>query len=1110
MLLFGLAALCFLSVTAQKKQVTGTVRDADGNGVPSVTVKEKGTNNQTLTNASGTFKISVASNATLVFSSVGYVTQEMSVDGKSTIEVSLASSSKEISEVVVTSLGITKQQKSLGYAATTIKAAELTQTASTNFATALYGKAPGVRIAAAPGGSTSGVAIQIRGINSITGRNQPLIIMDGVPIRDGNFNNTDYWSDQRVRANGLVDLNPEDIETITVLKGASAAALYGSEATNGVLVITTKSGKGKKGFNVDAKFDYFQERVAYLPKLQSVRGAGSPIQYDVYGQDANGFNSTLFTINSTQYRALVQGSLNFGPVFDGQPIACWDGQVRPYSAQKNGYANLFQVGNNSSQNVAFTNAAENSSTRFSFTHNHYEGISLNSKNDKVTVSLNSTYNFGKKIKMNLVVNDVWQRIHNRPYMIDRLINNFTGMMPTFDNGEWYQNSYKTSLGYRYVTGKSTQSLTPNENIYIPNYRGDILDYMWRVKEYNSNENVNRLIASVTTTYDIVKNLQLRGRVATDYTSGKIEDKQTSTQPLVYGPSGYYGISTNGYTVMYGDLLLTYSKELNKDVTLKAMAGYTAQKDAGFSSSVGTNGGLVYENRFDITSSANTYSSNTKKTYLVKDAVLGTVNVDYKGLLYVEGTVRRDRTSTMSPSNNSFVYPSVNSAFVISEAFKLPEFVSYAKLRGSWGIVGNYPLPYVANVLYSPSNLGNQGSGTSTLFTTIPTSGFGNDFLKPETKHEIEFGLETRYLKDRVSLDVSYYRARIVDMILNLSLAPTTGSSSIWANVGALRNSGVEIALSGYPVKMKNFSWESGVNFSFNKNIIEKLTTGSNELIHANYDGDAAVLKSVVGRPIGDFYAHPIQTDNKGNRIVLDYSNSDFGKGGEIIEKIDASKWVYCGNAQPKAVGGFYNTFRYKDVTLEMFSDFRLGGYVMPTGLFWMNSRGLTEESLNYMDAAHGGVSYYKDAQGRGIETTSATGPNGEKVYHDGIKIGGVFADGTPNNYVTSQFYYYNTAYNWGGPQYSQSQYFRYIVKNTYWKMREIALSYSLPASLTKKVGVKKLDVSVFGRNLFYFYRSIKNMDAEQLTSGLQWSQNLNNAASGYTTRSFGASIKVSL
>lgn len=1093
-----------LAFSQVKNSVSGTVTDSTGNPLAGVTIKVKGTKTSTISNGLGNFTISLPSgNATLEFSSIGYSNKNINVSAGGSVNVALSSTEGQLNEVVVTALGISRQEKSLGYATTTVKSAELVKTSPTNFATALYGKAPGVRVAAAPGGSLGGVSIQIRGINSLFGRTQPLIVMDGVPIHDGDFSNNNYWGDQRLRGNGLIDLNPEDIESITILKGASAAALYGSEATNGVLVVTTKSGKGKKGFSVDFNTTYFQDRVAYLPRFQTVRGAGSPVQYDVYGEDENGFNINKYTIDGQEYRAQVQGSLNFGPLFDGQSIASWDGVVRPYSPIENGWAHLYQHANNVVTNIAVTNTGDNSSTRLSFTQQHYEGVSLNSANDKYNFSLNTNYKFGTRFHANVIINDIYSNIKNRPYLNDRLINNFTGMMPTFDDGYWYRNKYQTSLGYKYVTG-SNQSLTPDENLTIPNYRTDILDYVWNTLKNQVRENNNRLLASLTGFLDITNNLQLRGRIATDYTTNQTENKDYSTIPSVFGPSGGYGISTYKYSILYGDVLLTYSQKINSDLELRAIAGYTADKESGYSTNISTNGGLTTVNRFDLTSSAQpNYYSGSNRSFLTKDAIIGTLNASYKNYLFIEGTVRRDRTSTMNPNNNSFVYPSANAAFVISDAIKLPAIIHYAKLRASWGIVGNYPAPYGANVAYSLYNLGDQGSGSSTLGTSTATGTYGNDQIRPEKKHELEFGLETRLLSDRLNFDVAYYNAKVVDMIVPLQIATTTGANNILANVGTLLNTGLEVNINGTPVKGRNFNWEAGVNFSFNNNKLLKLTTGLSEFTHADYDGNAAVLKSSVGRPIGDFYAHPILTDDKGQKIIADLG------GGELDYQIDGSKLERYGNAMVKATGGFYNVFTYKGFALEAYTDFRIGGYVMPTGLFWMTSRGLTEESLTAMDAAHGGIAYYKNANGNGIETAANKGPNGEPVYHDGIKMGGVFPDGTSNNYVTSQFFYYWDTYNWGGPQYSNSEYFRYIVKNTYWKMREISLSYTLPQSISRKIKANKLQVSVFGRNVFYLYRSIKDMDAEQLTAGLSWSASLSNAGTQPSTRTFGVSLRAS-
>ena len=544
-----------------KRTITGVVTDSNGKPVPSATVSLKGTTQSVVTDDNGRYSITVdKSNPVLVISSVSFTQQEVPVGNSSSLTTTLQGSASDLTEVVVTSLGITKKQKALGYAATTVKAEELTLTGSPNFGAALYGKAPGVRIGATPGGATSAVNITIRGINSITGKNQPLIVMDGVPIRDGEVKNNNYWDDQRLRGNGLLDINPEDIDNISILKGASAAALYGSEAVNGVVLITTKSGKGKKGFSIDVNANTSFDKVAFLPRYQNVRGPGISKHIVNDGQDDAGFiYQDLNGDGVKETRGVVDRTINFGPIFDGKPTVSWDGIVRPYEAQKDNYAGLFQTAQNSSINVALTQASENSNVRFSLTRQDNEGVSLGAKNSKNIANLNSTFRLGKKFSTDLLVNYVNQHTTNRPYSIDRMMNNFSGMIGRFDNADWYLNKYKTSKGYRFVTG-TNQSLTPGENIIYPGFRGDIADYVWRVKEHNEDETSNRVIASLTNNWQIIDNLKLRGRIATDFTSLRTESRQSTEIPLSFGNSGYFGLSSELTNILYGDVLLTYTKK----------------------------------------------------------------------------------------------------------------------------------------------------------------------------------------------------------------------------------------------------------------------------------------------------------------------------------------------------------------------------------------------------------------------------------------------------------------------------------------------------------------------------------------------------------------------
>lgn len=1096
-----LLLVAFLATTVHGQIVKGVVSSSDGELLVGATVLVKGTTTGTVTDLDGQYEITLPSGteATLIFSYAGYQAQEVAVGNRTEIDVQLEQGVL-LQEAVVTGLGIPREQKALGYATTTISASDLSKTQVTNLASALYGKAPGVSIRSVPGGATSGVNVNIRGFASITGNTQPLVIMDGVPIRNGEFNNTNYWSDQYIRGNGLVDINTDDIASLTILKGASAAALYGSEAVNGVMIITTKSGKAGQGLGVDFSASYSNDQVAYLPRYQNVRGPGYFTNLANAGQDEGGF--IYYDTNgdgTTDTRGLINTSVNFGPEFDGQPIMSWDGVVRPYVASENSYADLFQNAQSSNVNLAISKGFEKSSFRFSFTRQDNQMISFGSRNQRNIANLNLKFQVNDKLRTNVGIKYINQFTKDRPHKVDRMINNFTGMMDRFESADWYFDRYKTSLGYMFRTGTQA-SLTPDENIIYNGFKADIADYVWRIHEHHANENNNRIIATLTQNWEIVKGLDLQGRISTDYTTENIESWNSTRFPsaLYANPAGGFSLNNSVNSLLYGDVILSYKATLTPALDMTARTGYTAQKDRYNFTSRGTNGGLSPENFYDIAASINTPNSGSARSELVKDAIFGTLSFGYKNYLYLEGTLRRDRTSTISPDNNSFVYPSVNASFVLSDAFTLPAAFQNAKLRASYGIVGNYPEIYRANIAYNQNTLGVQAVGGRPILYSNISGAFGNDLIRPEQKHEVEFGLALN-LWNRLDVDVAYYNGKIVDQILPVDIPRSSGATTVLTNIGTLRNKGVEISLSGDVITSRNFSWISRINYAKNVNVVEKLANDATELLHADFDGNAAQIRSVVGQPMGDIYAHPIATGANGEKIVAPNG----------LYQLDGSKWEKYGNAMPDFEGGFLNTFSYKNIFVDVVADFSFGGSIMPTGIYWMTSRGLTEESLNYMNAESGGLRYYKDANGKGVQTTGDRGPNGEQVFNDGMLLEGVLQSGEANTNVISQAVYYNGTYNWGGPQYGNSRYELYINKNNWVKIREISLGFNLPKSTVSKLGMSRASLSVFGRNLFFIYRSIKDIDPEQTTAGSRWYQNVNNAGNNPSFRTFGAQLNVS-
>ena len=1076
--------------------VKGHITDEKNFPLEGASIKIKGASSGTRSNAKGDFSLRVPAHSIIVVSHVGYQTQELVIDNEQTLSIQMQPANKALEEVVVTALGISKEKRALGYATTTIKAGVIGEAAAPNVVTALYGDIPGVKIASAPGGATSGVSVIIRGASSINFQQQPLLIVDGVPARNGDFNssyNNFNGQQSRIGNNGISEINPEDVESVTVLKGAAAAALYGSEASNGVILITTKSGKGKKGFGIEFSSYYDEDHIAYMPQFQTLRGPGHFLDYSTLhtgninatnetGLDNNGWSSV--TYNGSTYRSLANSigtggsttpNLYFGPVYDGQPTIYWDHQVRPYLPQKNSYADTWQTAHNQTTNVAFTNNTDKTTTRFSYTYSHTEGLSLNSRNDKHIFSLNNTFRLTPSLTVQTIVNYFNWHVHDRPTGTGNLLLGFGGMLGPADNGKWYRNEAQTSLGYKYVTGQNTNSLTPNENIWFGNLKTGTLDYVFDRQANNEDEYENRLSGVIKADWKINNDFLFTVRTSTDITNTIIYNKDINQVPLSLGNSGYYSIGTLNDDIYYGDARLNYDKKLTKDFNLNASVGYTAQYERTVNNNLATSGGLSVENKFDLSATINPVTAGSTQGYLLKDALFGILDFSYKNYLFLEGTLRRDRTSTMPPGNNTFYYPAVNLSYVLSDALKLPTAFDYLKARISYGMVGNYPEQYISNTSYALNSVGGYP------YTTVNTSPYGNEFIQPERRHEFETGVEAQMLKNRLSFDLTYYYNKITDQITNLTLPNTTGATSILQNAGSLSNAGVEINVTATPIKTKNFSWTMVLNFTHNRNKLLSLASGQNEILLGVFDSEVA-YKAKIGRPLGDYWAPSLYQTNGQNTIT---------SNGLYYE--DYQKLQNVGNSQETGVGGFRNTFKYKNFAVNFTIDYKIGGSESTTALQWLTALGYTKNTLQATDAAHGGITYYQinnNGAIQGVQTSAnaVAGPQGQPVYHNGMLLKGVQLDGTPNNVVVSSAYYFRTEFNSSdaslssvGPTQGDLEYL-YVSKNTYFKFREINLSYSFPTPILTKLHATNLSLSVFGRNLFYIYRTIKDADAEQFTS----------------------------
>ena len=1101
-MIVALALLFAGSAGAQEtKTIKGMVRDVTGEPLIGASVIEKGTNNGVITDVDGNFTLTVPADATLSIAYMGYATREIHLAKRKKqgdLRVTLREDSQQLKEVVVTAMGIKKDTKRLGYAVSTIESDEIVKAGATNFASAMYGKAPGIRITQTQGGSAGAVSINVRGLTSITGNNQPLIILDGVPIRNGGTGKStdfaEFGNDGQIRSNGLVDINPEDIESVSVLKGASATALYGSEAANGAVVITSKRAKSGK-LTVDFTAQVTANLPAYLPKVQTVYGPGRyNTEYSDYEKQTGGFYQR--TMNSESYRSLYNTTMSFGPKYDGSDVLYWDGKMRPYlPATDNPWKELFRTGWNQTYNLAISQGTETSSNRFSYTFMGETPNSLTGSFTKHNFKLTGSYKPARTLNIEYSLNYIVQDVKDRPQTSLNLYGSFSNMFSSFMDIPYLKQSYVTSLGYRNTYAGGDATLTPDEAwAYDPGYLNGVSNMLWNMYHHHSKETENRLIGMIRPTWQITNWLSLRAQLSTDITDTKQTLEYETERPnSLYDPSGSFQNINRRYDIVYGDVMLNFNYNIRR-FDIAATLGWTGRYENMNNMRVSTNGGLVTENWFDLNASRYTASSTLQRMELLKTGYMGTLSLGWDNYLFLELTGRQERSSTLK--DQSFFYPSANLSFLFSNAFRMPAWWNHGKLRLSYGVVGNAPETYAANIIYE------QGSDNGFTWNYVPSS-WGNANIRPEKKYEYEIGFESKFLNNRLGFDVSYYNNRVKDQILSTPQPSTSGVKYVLMNVGEVANEGWDISVSATPVLTKNFRWDLTANYGIYRNKVVKLADGVPYLEISNIGGGGAKIQAVEGRPMGDIYVQVPQMNENGEYLVSDK--------GLYMNQTELQR---VGNINPDGVGGLFSSFSYKNIFLDFSIDFRIGGDVINEMYQYSTASGLTPESLQFRDTEHGGLSYYYPGNNNAsgvpvqVDPSLGAGPNGETVYHDGVILPGVVAStGEKNTRIIPAGYYYNQTYNWG-TQPEQLTYRHSVFDNSYVKLRELTIGYQFPEKLISKLGMTRLSVSVFGRNLFYFYKALKNYDAES-SVGTSWASQAVVGGSTTATRNFGVSLRAS-
>ncbi|OHX65013.1 SusC/RagA family TonB-linked outer membrane protein [Flammeovirga pacifica] len=891
LLLLSVLFCAFNNLYAQDRTVTGTVKDAtDNSALPGVNVLIKGTSNGTVTDLDGNFSISLqdGENA-LVFSFIGYKTTEMDASNASNLSVSLEVDAEQLDEVVVTALGIERSERSLGYAMTEVKSDQLGDGAATgNVMNSLSGKVAGVQVAPI-GGAGSSSRVVIRGNAVLSGNNQPLYVVDGVPISNETLKDAGDNSDSGDvnTGDGLSSINPDDIESMSVLKGGSATALYGSRAINGVVLITTKSGKGKKDrsgidFSTGASFDV----VGITPNDQKQYAMG--------------------TLGNEPSNPKAQTSM-WGPRITGQKSsAYYDGQERTVSAFDN-YKDFFNTGVTWNTNVSAYRANENSNVRFSYSNMDNKGMVDKSTYKRNSFNLRGSTKVVKNMTIDGKLTYVNQKALNRMEM-GNSVNNYMGMMvglPTTIDHNWLRN-YKTADGR--PIGYNDKETNP----------------YWTMNEVVNEDELNRVIGMASVTYEFTDYLKLLARTGTDYNAFR----QDVLQPL-YTPFYEQGRAyqrTNISMENNSDFLLMFHKQYGDfDITANAGGSYMHQLIKYTDTGSSNFNSVDFQNPGAGSQVFQQYSSRERAI----SSLYATASIGYKGYLFLDFSARNDWSSTLPLNNNSFFYPSVSASWIFSDMdWTLPDWMSFGKVRASWAQVGSDTDPYSLALQYSLDSWNHNGINIG----RIEGNNIPNRTLKPSIQTSYEVGLDLRFFEDRFGLDIAYYKSSAVDQILPVDISKSSGYERAIINAGQIDNSGWEFMFNYKPIMKDNFTWDMTLTAAYNQNEVVSLSEGVDfyQLLSVN----GVSVQAIPGQPYGTIVGSKALRDGNGNLVV-----DDNGR----IQKQDGNHEI--GNGIQPWMAGFRNTFSYKNLTLSVLIDGKFGGDVYSSTESSLYSLGKHENTL---------------------------------------------------------------------------------------------------------------------------------------------------------------------
>ncbi|MRX68820.1 TonB-linked outer membrane protein, SusC/RagA family [Flavobacterium resistens] len=1035
---FVLIFVIFLTtqfMSGQVKTIKGLVSDESGLPLPGVTVLVQGTKTVTQSDFDGIYTIQASAGDVLVFSYIGIKTKTVTVAGATTVNVVLSPDAQNLNEVVVTALGIKRQKKELGYAVQDVKGDQLNKVITTNVATALSGKVAGVDVSIPATGVGGSTRVIIRGISSIGESNQPLYVVDGVPIDNSGLNNdqaaTSKWFDGRDSGDGISSINPNDIESLTVLKGAAAAALYGSRALNGVILITTKKGsKGKLQVELTSGVSFDRVNAKYND-YQTEYGTGS--------------NGILPDPNKAPTEIYGYTTNAWGPKFSetvGQQVKIFDGSMRPYAKVDNNIQDFFKTGVTISNGVALSAGSDNAFVRFGFNSLKNDDVIPESGLERNNATLNGTIK-SDKFTLDANVNYIAENTNNRPGLGDSPNNvgySLSGLAPNIDQA-WLKNSVNPADGSMYQW---------NNNVYL-------LNPYWVVNENHNATVKNRFIGNVTGTYQVKNWLGLTFRTGLDTYTFNSKDFMAKGSTWPGRDLGYLGLETITVSEQNTDFIATFSNiKLATDLTLSGILG-TGRRDfrRQQNSRFGTN--IIEPGTEYISNFSNQTENAPQDTKTRTNSVYGSAKFDYKGYLYAEFTGRNDWFSVI---NKDAFYPAASLGFVFSDAFDIQsDAFSYGKFRASWAQVSNAPGAYKNALNYTTYSSYNGGSVVNIKNTSAP-----NPNLTYQSKTGVEFGLETAFFKNRLKADITVYREDTSDQTIDLPSSATSGYEYISVNAGKLRNEGIEIFLSGTPIKTQDFEWGIDLNFSKNKNSIISLHPDIDTYTISEARWAGAAIVAQVGGQYGTIIGKDFQKTPNGEMIV----------GANGLPLYTDTK-VALGKGLPDWAAGLTNRFSYKGFTLQFLIDMKFGMDVYSMTNSLAAQKGLLDVTTEGRDA-------YNAARAQAV----ANDPNFSQATW--IPTAGYVANGVQNTGTEA-----NPVYVKNTTPVNPQDYWTSVFNNTpapfiydasYVKLREVSLGYQIPKSVFGGAKINSIYVSAFARNLFTFNKDLPNIDPESMyTSG---------------------------